>query len=167
MTKYAINDCIPTTDHGLNFKKNILLEIEKRFDNIENYQMLTIATILDPRYKRLHFQQPRAVSLAISTINTAMQRETDINSNISSKPVTEYNSSESTLWNFHDTLVATSAVTRDDPGGINVELRQYLNQCVIPRNHDPLKAWQTLKHAYPTLFNIATKYLAIVDICSF
>lgn len=155
----AINNCIPKTDHGLNLKNNILLEIEERFHNIESYQILTIATILDPRFKRLHFQQPRAVSLAISTINAAMQTETDINSNAFPESVIEHNS---TLWNFHDNLVATSAVTRDDPGGINVELRQYLNQCVIPRNHDPLKAWQTLKHAYPTLFNIAKKYLALV-----
>jgi len=155
----AINVCIPITDHGLNFKKNILLEIETRFNNIENSQMLAIATILDPRFKRLHFLQPRTVSMAISIINSAMQTEIDINSNTLSKSITECNN---TLWNFHDTLVATSAITRDDPGEINVELRQYLNQCLTSRNHDPLKTWQTLKHAYPVLFNIAKKYLAIV-----
>lgn len=43
------------------------------------------------------------------------------------------------LWKFHDALVVSSAETRDNSGGINVELRQYLNQCVIPRYYDPLK----------------------------
>ena len=47
-------------------------------------------------------------------------------------------------------------------GEINVELRQYLNQSVISRICDLLKEWQNLKHAYPTSFNIAKKYLTIV-----
>jgi len=58
--------------------------------------------------------------------------------------------------------VASSTVTRDDPGGINVELRQYLNQPIIPRDQDPLKYWQNVKHAYPVLFDIAKKYLSVI-----
>lgn len=68
------------------------------------------------------------------------------------------------LWNFHDNLVASSTKIRDEPGGINIELRQYLSQPVISRHNDPLKYWQTLKQAYPVLFNIAIKYLAIIGI---
>jgi len=45
------NVCIPITDHGLNFKRNILLENKRRFNNIGNYQMLAIATILDTDLK--------------------------------------------------------------------------------------------------------------------
>lgn len=152
------------TDHGFTFQKNILLEIEKRFGNVESYEILTIATILDPRFKKLHFQHPRAVSLAISIINTAMQKETNLNPNTSHVSNLSKSNMEckSVLWNLHDTMVATSPVTRDDPEGINVELRQYLNQPVLPRNHDPFKAWQTLKYAYPILFKIAKKYLAVV-----
>lgn len=161
MTK-VINDCIPITDYGINLKKNILLEIERRFHNIERYQILTVSTILDPRFKKIHFQQPIAVSSAISYINSLMQttntnQSSTYTATISSTECNETNS----LWNFHDNLVASSTKIRDEPGGINVELRQYLSQSVIPRHNDPLKYWQTLKHAYPVLFNIAIKYLAI------
>lgn len=140
MTK-VINDCIPITDYGVNLKKNILLEIEQRFHNIERYQILTVSTILDPRFKKIHFQQPIAVSFAISYINSLMQTT---NTNQSSTymatiPSIECNETNS-LWNFHDNLVASSKI-RDEPGGINVELRQYLSQFVIPRHNDPLKYW--------------------------
>lgn len=75
-------------------------------------------------------------------------------------PIIECNETSS-LWNFHDNLIALSTIMRDEPGDIDVELRQYLRQSVIPRHNDPLKYWQTLKHAYPVLFNIAIKHLAI------
>lgn len=77
-----------------------------------------------------------------------------------SKTSVECNETEN-LWKFHDALVVSSAETRNS-GGINVELRQYLNQSVIPRYHDPLKYWQTMKHAYPALFDVAKKYLSII-----
>lgn len=160
--KNIINDYIPMTVDGENFKKKILLQIERKFQNIERYQILAISTILDPRFKKLHFEQPRAVSSAISYINTLMQvTNENTDSNMSVIPVVEYDQTKN-LWKFHDHLIASCATTRDDPGGINVELRQYLNQSVIPRHHDPLKYWQTIKHAYPVLFNIAKKYLSVI-----
>lgn len=164
--KNVINDYIPMTNDGKNFKQNILLEIERRFHDIEKYQILAISTLLDPRFKKIHFEQPRAVSSTISYINTLMQvanRNENSNKdfNMSTTSVTECNQTGN-LWKFHDHLVVSSTATRDDPGGINVELRQYLNQSIIPRHHDPLKYWQTVKHAYPVLFDIAKKYLSVI-----
>lgn len=48
--KNLINDYIPMTDDGRNLKRNILVEIERRFYDIELYQILAISTILDPRF---------------------------------------------------------------------------------------------------------------------
>jgi len=79
--KNVINDYIPMTDYGRNFKINILLEIDRRFNDIERYQILAISTILDPRFKKIHFEQPRAVSSAISYINSIMQVPNENNSN--------------------------------------------------------------------------------------
>lgn len=163
MTK-TINDYIPITNNGASLKQNILLEIERRFCDIERRQILAISTILDPRFKKIHFQRLMHVSSAIGYINTLMQRIADDNTNLvnnTSGILFDVENKEN-IWNLHDNLVASSNTPRDEPGGINVELRQYLNQSVISRHDDPLKYWQILKNAYPTLFKIAKQYLAVV-----
>lgn len=68
-----IKNCIPLTVEGNLLKTNILSEIHQRFKDIESYQILAISTLLDPRYKRLHFQSPRAVSNALSHINNQLK----------------------------------------------------------------------------------------------
>lgn len=50
-----IKKCIPLTAEGNVFKHNILSEIQRRFKEIESYQILAVSTLLDPRYKRMHF----------------------------------------------------------------------------------------------------------------
>lgn len=66
---------------------------------------------------------------------------------------------------FYDNLVTSTVVSRDD-SGINVELRQYLNQAIIPRHNDPLKYWQSVKHAY-SVRSSKKIFISYCDICSF
>lgn len=158
----TIQKCIPQTVEGTALKEAILLQVRRRFKDVELYQTLAIATILDPRFKKLHFQDLRAASSTITQINNmtaTMKQNFDTNNEaqISVDKTTSFG-----LWAFHDSLVAASTPPRDDPGGIDVELRQYLNQSVISRNTNPFQYWQTLKYAYPTLFRIAMKYLSVV-----
>ena len=144
-------------------KQYILLEIERRFCDIERFQILAVSTILDPRFKKMHFQQPIAASTAISYINSLIQRSTNENQNCTATIPVECNETNNSLWNVHDNLVSCTNIRNEpDSSGINIELKQYLTQPVISRHNDPLKYWQTLKYGYPTLFNIAIKYLAIV-----
>lgn len=66
------------------------------------------------------------------------------------------------LWAIHDTLVLESnkVLNRDNAGGIPIELRQYLNTSLAPRNSDPLALWSDLRAQYPNVYKIAVKYLA-------
>ncbi|KYN06411.1 Zinc finger BED domain-containing protein 4, partial [Cyphomyrmex costatus] len=163
--KESLSNCIPTTNnvHRYNFKRNILSEIERRFHNIERYNTLVIATLLDPRFKKLHFRQPLNVSSAISRINILMQ---DLSKNTNSETISissrDENNITQGLWSFHDNLAALPIATTSDDSGMHLELRQYLHQSVIPRHSNPLQYWQTLKAIYPILFKIAKQYLAVV-----
>lgn len=67
------------------------------------------------------------------------------------------------VWAIHDTLATNknNSITGESDG-LCLELRQYLNQSVIPRTEDPLKYWQKLRLAYPSLNKIAMRYLSIV-----
>lgn len=160
----TIKNYTPITVEGKAFKDNILSEIQRRFRDIESYQIFAVSTILDPRFKRMHFQSPRAAAAAVSFINRQLKTVTNnyMESNIDLRPRTENKTNEFNVWTFHDNLVDLCASTVDEPGGINLELRQYLNQPPIPRDQDPFKHWHTLKPAYPTLFTIAIRYLSIV-----
>ncbi|XP_024886880.1 zinc finger BED domain-containing protein 4-like [Temnothorax curvispinosus] len=146
-----IVNCLVKTLEKLNIEhdisdylhKNILRELRKRFvnedSNVEKNVMLAISTLLDPRFKKLHFRSPLAVSTAMSKICQLMKE----------------NTVEKTkdLWNVHDELIASSST---------VELRQFLNANVVNRSEDPLKVWYKLKDIYPKVYEIAMKYFVIV-----
>ncbi|XP_039303408.1 zinc finger BED domain-containing protein 4-like [Solenopsis invicta] len=127
------------TEHEISefLHKNVLRELCRRFQgedsNVEINPFLAISTLLDPRFKKLHFRNALAVSTAMGKICQLIKEE---------------NSSSS--QNF------------DELGGIPVELRQFLNANVVGRTEDPLKVWQKLKDIYPTLYKVAMKYFVIV-----
>lgn len=64
------------------FKKKLLAVIEQKFKDHESNSILAISTILDPRFKKLHFQSALAAASAITKINTL------IKSSISGEPTT-------------------------------------------------------------------------------
>jgi len=144
--------------------KNVLLELQNRFrgkdSNIETNSFLSISTLLDPRFKKLHFSSSLAVSTAISKISQLMK-----NNQIEMRCNVEENINiprKEDLWNIHDELMASSPLNSDEPGGIPVELRQFLNANVVNRSEDPLKIWQKLKDVYPMIYEVAMKYFVIV-----
>jgi len=152
--KGTVKNCITSTNEGKLFKNNILFQIERRFNNIESQQILAMSTILDPRYKRMHFRSLRAASAAISYINDQLKAIICNNNNAMSITEDRLNTqteskSEFNVWAFHDNLIESCTPSFDEPGGLNFELRQYLNQPLVPRSADPFKYWQTLKPAYP------------------
>ncbi|TGZ52232.1 Uncharacterized protein DBV15_11495 [Temnothorax longispinosus] len=118
----------------------------------------------------MHFQSPEDVADAVSYINRQV-KTVAVNNNVESNTVdhlesqTESKTNEYNVWAFHDSLVDSCTPftpSVDEPGGVNLELQQYLNQPPILRNQDPFKHWQTLKPAYPTLFTVAMRYLSVV-----
>jgi len=45
----AINNSVPVTDIGVEFKRNILYEMNKRFKDLEIFYNFPLSTLLDPR----------------------------------------------------------------------------------------------------------------------
>ncbi|XP_071653434.1 E3 SUMO-protein ligase ZBED1-like [Temnothorax longispinosus] len=129
----TIKNCIPITVEGKAFKDSILSEVQRRFEEIESYQILAVLTILDPRYKRMHFQSPEDVADAVSYINRQV-KTVAVNNNVESNTVdhlesqTESKTNEYNVWAFHDSLVDSCTPftpSVDEPGGVNLELQQY------------------------------------------
>ena len=158
-----------TTDPiAMTLKENILKELNLRFKNMELNKIYAVATILDPRFKKLHLTSALAVSDAIRQISKEMKISESVEPSkipVSQHPSQEVADEDDTcvnVWKVHDTLLAKHVPQRDEAGGVPVELRQYLNLDLIQRTADPGKYWDEMRTILPNVFKVATKYLSVV-----
>lgn len=76
-------NCIKTSLHRVNvtsdlagdLKQQLVIQIGKKMDAEESNILLSIATILDPRFKRIHFQSPLNAAKAITVIKEEVRKE--------------------------------------------------------------------------------------------
>lgn len=138
------------------------VEIEKRFGNIESNSMVAIATILDPRFKNLHFQDLQACNRAVQNLRDQYKREM-LNSSDSDadEGVIGTENPHFDFWQHHNELLqdrqrSKSASFKTD------EISLYLAMPLSPLKNNPLEDWEQMKPTYPFLYKEARKYLMIV-----
>lgn len=145
LTEY--NNIKQTTELLMKLKKTILIGLQRSFDSIEFIDAISIATIVDPRFKTLHFQNTRAINNAIYKLHEMIRElSSSHEANIEQKEV-KYD-----LWTHHKLLV----LKHED------ELSSYLASPVSFKDDDPLERWEIMKTQYPLLYKIAQKYLSII-----
>lgn len=146
-------------------KNAILNECQKRFGPIENVHLLAISTLLDPRFKKIHFKDPLACSKAIKQLRELAE---NISSTIrtttgsSSPTATVPSSSKDTysIWSRQHQLVESQEATNSTIHEDEVSLYFRIPVCEFSKN--PFEVWQQLSPAYLTLFKVAQKYLTTV-----
>ncbi|CAD0206467.1 unnamed protein product [Chrysodeixis includens] len=155
----------PSTSLGLIVKKALLKKVEDKLAPLERSSFLSVATILDPRFKRIHFTSPVVVSNAISKISTEVQAEHRRRGQRSPDKNPDQAASEqasgSSIWFRHEKLLNLNIATSEVPnsGCVPNELKQYLDQPLLERKSDPIKFWVNCRHFTPVLSDIALKYL--------
>ncbi|CAG4940901.1 unnamed protein product [Parnassius apollo] len=126
---------------------------------------LSVVTILDPRFKRIHFNSPIAVSNAISKISddirSEYRRRGQRSPDVRSDRATSEKANESSIWCRHEQLLNLRTAAQEVPssGSVPNELKQYLDQPLLERKSDPIKFWVNCRHFTPVLSDIALKYL--------
>lgn len=153
------------TSAGIQLRNLLLSSFDKRFGNIEYMTLLAISTILDPRFKILHFHNPLAHSQAIQKIVTEMQL---ISKELYSKRKRRLpkRSNDDNVWSHHETLLTSQHQTVHEEeiysrSEMLRDLKHYLNQPPITLNDDPLNYWHK-NNVYPILNKIAHRYFPIV-----
>lgn len=70
----SIEQINPSTNEGILFQTKLLALIQQKFKDVENNKILSIPTILDSQFKRIHFQNARAAAAAVEQINKKWYR---------------------------------------------------------------------------------------------
>ncbi|CAG5057467.1 unnamed protein product [Parnassius apollo] len=143
--------------------KLALQEITKRMGSIEHVTPLAIANILDPRFKKNHFNDAIACRNAVSKIKDLMKihlrqiEEIESDSDKSDKSEETFS-----LWKDHYKLVHRNWKSNKSEDSLSDELSVYLSCPVGRLNDNPLEIWKDYKIQFPILHKIVFKYLTMV-----
>lgn len=118
---------------------NLILDIKKRFGCVKQVSLLVISTIMDPRFKKIHFNDSLAYSQAITKIKQMLNKiPTPV------QPITSQGSNlpesdkKSFLWSFHEKLVQNQQPRRND--SVSDDLKSYLHQPLSDLKHcEPIR----------------------------
>ncbi|XP_046391582.1 E3 SUMO-protein ligase ZBED1-like [Ischnura elegans] len=111
----------PTLQMSCNLKKNLQDEVQKRFGKTEGVSLLAQATLLDPRFKKIHFRDPLCCSQAIKSVASTMREyqsedETAIGTSLEAME-SQQQGDKFDLWHHHKQLVAKKMGTSQTEGG--------------------------------------------------
>lgn len=145
-------------------QSTLLSKIGTRFGPIEDNYFLAASCLLDPKFKSLHFQDPRACSNAIAHIRrlcTNMQEthssETDSDSSAGTTVAYDF-------WSHHKTLAHNKQKKGSERESLFLkpdEVSLYLSNPVAPLSTDPLAQWEDMRNTFPCLYKIAQELLTI------
>lgn len=125
------------TQTALSLVDRLQNSISIRFGQIENNSIMAVSTILDPRFKKLHFNQPLACSHAIGRIAGWMREldQTNVSNNVIAETNMKISDKTDDLWSFHDDLLKSKNVNTAQryQDEIPTDLKHYLNQPMIDR----------------------------------
>ncbi|KAL3976200.1 kinesin family member 14 [Sarotherodon galilaeus] len=129
--------------------------------NLESLSVLTLSTLLDPRFKTLGFRSSSKCSEAVNRLKVECAA---VIARTTSEPQPGPSSEQSpvpgkfkNLWQRLDEEVGrqTNNATADSI----IEVQRYLAERSIPRSEDPLTYWGNRRTSYPNLFHLALQFL--------
>lgn len=138
-------------------KTKLLAECKKRFGLIEFNTLAAFATILDPRFKNLHFQDASACGRAIQKLNNLIKEDTTMSTSGSEE---ETPNEDFDFWLHHKQLAVGQKRRRANSKADEVSI--YLANPVCALKGNPLEEWEDLKPVFPALYKQARIFLNIV-----
>lgn len=72
--KSKVENLTPTSEIGIALQLQLLSQINKRFDKMEHSHILAMTTVLDPRFKTIHFKLPVAKANSIQYVNKELRK---------------------------------------------------------------------------------------------
>lgn len=147
--------------------------LSKRFEQMWNSDWIIAATLLDPRFKKFPFTNKELTEKAKETIVTETAEIMGINRNgsktdaawtvtVSSTDASD--NDDEALWMYFDSAsqsgqdINSKAMPTSAPYR---EVHRYLDSPPIPRKECPLLYWKQHQELYPSLSQLALRYMGV------
>lgn len=154
-----LNNITPNSTIVKECKDVLLRELKRRYGMIELNDHAAIATLLDPRFKNLHFQDPAACGRAIHKLRSMVVGQqsspSESEDDASSTAPPEYD-----FWKHHKELAHGHKKRKKSHQGDEVSL--YLSNPVVSLKSNPFAEWDDMKFVFPCLYKYAQQYLIVV-----
>lgn len=156
-----VNSFPPETTYGIEFKRQLLIQVTALRVKVEENIVLSMSTILDPRFKKIHFANRIRASNAVQRIDSVLKQlgktlEKKNPPEESPKVKTSHN-----FWSAHDQWVEKSSFPVDSDE-CESNLSQYSRQPLQGRPEEALELWRTLKISFPLMYDVAIRYLGLL-----
>ena len=148
------------SDRGIRtMKADMLSSLNRRYADIETNTTLTIATLLDPRFKDKFFSESDTRTMTIEALNSKLS-EMNNNDGVSIVPAPKRSRQSEGIWNcFNEIIEKSGACVEGETENPDVE--QYLREPLI-RFHraNSYLWWKENQHRFFQLSQLARRYLA-------
>ena len=156
--KIELSNFSSTFECIIDVQNTLKQEINRRFGFIEYNTHAALASLLDPRFKNIHFQDANACGRAIQKLKELIKSDI-LNLSIESE-AEQATKIEYDFWKYHKELAGNQKKRKTSKKGD--ELAIYLSSPVSSLKSSPLEEWEDMKLVFPSLYIQARMFLVVV-----
>jgi len=167
-TQNLIKNEKPVFTISKNLQIKLLEEFAYRCGKLEYNPILTICTILDPRFKDIYFIEPNTKSKLLNSLVNMIEaldplsnNDTVIENDVEDNVDTTTSNNCIDLWTLHRSLEQKQKEKTKSGSHARDEIHSYLDKPVVGLKEDPIIEWENIKGAFTKLFELAKRYLFI------
>ncbi|XP_076040518.1 protein polybromo isoform X4 [Oratosquilla oratoria] len=145
------------------------VRLDRKFLGLEREFIPAVGTLLDPRFKKLHFVDKGNINEVQERLINSMRARSDSQAPVPAPATQAAQHQRPTqpkrqldLWGEHDKIVKECLkAVQPTCVGPNLDMRRYLEEGIIARHEDPLRWWKNHSQAFPLLQDKAKYYFCI------
>nr|XP_055071743.1 E3 SUMO-protein ligase ZBED1-like [Misgurnus anguillicaudatus] len=152
-----------TSNMARQLADNLVRRVREHALQMESISVMTMPTLLDPRFKKLGFLSPGKLQDAITRLKSEC---VNVIRNSDTPPPAQLPASQAgqsttcgDLWHLLDTTVDNSRRSSSVTADATIEVDRYLSETNLARTEDPLGYWNKQKLQYPNLYKLALTFL--------
>ncbi|XP_023821998.1 zinc finger BED domain-containing protein 4 isoform X2 [Oryzias latipes] len=141
--------------------QNLSAGLRREFDGLEENPVLSLATLLDPRFKTIGFRCQEKAQQAVQTLTAECAALVRPAADRPTERPAQQTSTAFNLWKSLDDQASMVRTHSNATADATLEVQRYMTDPPLERSQDPLVYWKEHKNIYPHLFSLAKKHLCI------